>query len=312
MKKILPCLFTGLLLSASLIACGGGQPLKAAPAHLLSGSEQVIKGTSAYQKGCFKNAFEHFFQAHERYVVSNQMEGVALSLNNLGTVYRATGDSRSALAFFDKSSEIYGDLGDTAGTIQALSNKAAALIDMGNLDQAGTVLAAAFKMMPGGRPFAPLLSNRGILLMKKKDYPGAEEALKEALAAADPERLSEAATVNSALGFLMLEMKRQKEAIAYFQSALDADRITGFSKGIADDLGGIGRAHFETGNRAAAVKYWEQSVQIYALIGLPAEVRKTMADIKSAVPGTGIDIRVTELFVNRWLEGKMIEKPCEE
>jgi len=37
-----------------------------------------------------------------------------------------------------------------------------------------------------------------------------------------------------------------------------------------------------------------------------------MADIRAAVPGTGVDTRITELFVKRWLEGKLYEKPCED
>ncbi len=113
------------------------------------------------------------------------------------------------------------------------------------------------------------------------------------------------ATVNSALGNLMLETKRYKEAAAYFDAALSADREEGFYRGMADDLRGIGRACFEMGERAKAVKYWEQSAKIYAVLGLGAEAGRTMTDIRAAVPGTGVDTRITELFVKRWLEGKL-------
>jgi tetratricopeptide (TPR) repeat protein len=312
MRKQITILFIGFLFT--VLACGGGPPLKPTPPHLLTGTDQIKKGTALYQKGCFKRAVEHFFRAHELYAASDQLDGVAMSFNNLGTAYRATGDFESAIAFFDKAHEIYKDLGDRAGIRQSLANKSAVLMETGRLEQAEAVINEASGISPGesGKPFAPLMSDRGILLTRKKDYAGAEKILKEALAAADPENVSETATVHYALGHLMFEMKRQKEAVSFFQAALAADRSAGYYKGMADDLSGMGRSYLELGNREAAVKSWERSIKIYALIKLPEEVKKTMADIKTAARGTGIDIRVTELFVNRWLEGKAYEKPCED
>ncbi len=312
MRKQTTILFIGFLFT--VLACGGGPPLKPTPPHLLTGTDQINKGTALYQKGCFKRAVEHFFRAHELYAASDQLDGVAMSFNNMGTVYRATGDFESAIAFFDKAHEIYKDLGDRAGIRQSLANKSAVLIETGRLEKAEAVINEVSAVSPGesGKPFVPLMSNRGILLTKKKDYVGAEKILKEALAAADPENVSETATVHYALGHLMFEMKRWKEAVSFYQAALAADRSAGYYKGMADDLSGMGKSYFESGNREAAVKSWERSVKIYALIKLPEEVKKTMADIKTAARGTGIDIRVTELFVNRWLEGKVYEKPCED
>jgi len=312
MRKEAAILFIGFLLT--VLACGGGPPLKPTPAHLLTGTDQIRKGTALYQKGCFKRAMEHFSRAHELYAASDQLDGVAMSFNNMGTVYRATGDFESAIAFFDKAHEIYKDLGDRAGVQQSVANKSAVLIETGRLEEAEAVIneASSFSPGDGGKPFVPLMSNRGILLTRKKDYAGAEKILKEALAAVDPENVSETATVHYALGHLMLEMRRWKEANSFYQAALAADRSAGYYKGIADDLYGTGKSYFESGNREAAVKSWERSVKIYALIKLPEEVKKTMADIKTAARGTAIDIRVTELFVNRWLEGKVYEKPCED
>lgn len=312
MRKETVILVIGFLIT--VLACGGGPPLKPTPAHLLTGVEQIRKGIAFYQKGCFKQAMEHFSRANELYSASDQLGGVAMSFNNMGTVYRVTGDFDSAIAFFDKAHEIYKDLGDRVGVQQSLANKSAVLIETGRLDQAEAVIqeASGISSGEGGKPFVPLMSNRGVLLTRKKDYAAAEIILKEALATVDPENISEKATVHYAFGHLMGEMKRWKEAISFYQEALSADRTAGYYKGMADDLNGLGRSYFESGNREAAVKSWERSVKIYALIKLPEAVKKTMADIQTAVQGTGIDIRLTELFVNRWLEGKVYEKPCED
>lgn len=312
MRKEATILFIGVLFT--VLACGGGPPLKPTPAHLLTGVEQIRKGNALYQKGCFKRAMEYFSRAHELYAASDQLDGVAMSFNNMGTVYRATGDFESAVAFFDKAHEIYKDLGNKAGVQQSLANKSAVLIETGRYEQADTVIkeAAGISSGEGGKPFVPLMSNRGVLLTRKKDYAAAEKILKEALAAVDPENISEKATVHYALGHLMAELKRWNEAISSYRKALAADRSAGYYKGMADDLRGMGRSYLESGNREAAVKSWERSVKIYALIRLPEEVKKTMTDIRTAAKESGIDIRLTELFVNRWLEGKVYEKPCED
>lgn len=312
MKKEAAIFFAGFLFT--VLACGGGPPLRPTPEHLLTGTEQLRKGNAFYQKGCLKLAMDHFSRAHELYAASDQLDSVAMSFNNMGTVYRAMGDFESAAAFFDKAREIYKDLGDGAGVRQSLVNRSAVLIETGRYEQAEAVIreAAGISVSEGGKPFVPIMSNRGVLLTRKKDYAGAEKVLREALAAVDPEHASEKATVHHALGRLMLEMKRPGEAVAFYQSALAADRSAGYYRGMADDLRGMGRAYLESGNREAAVKSWERSVKIYALIKLPEEVKKTMADIKTAALDTGIDIRITELFVSRWLEGKVYEKPCED
>jgi tetratricopeptide (TPR) repeat protein len=309
MKNTLLVFIIGAVFAVT--GCWGGTPIKTTPPHLKAGTDQIAKGTTAYKKGCYKQAFEYFFRAHELYAASDQTEGVAMSFNNLGTVYRSTGDTQSALAFFGKACDIYKDIGNPAGEKQALCNKAAALIDLGRLDEAEAILNEVSKQSDSAS-FVPLLSNRGVLLTKKKDYPGAEKELREASAAAGSENLSEQATVNSALGNLMLETKRYREAIAFYQTALEADRTDGFYRGIADNLSSIGQAYLEMGDRRAAVKSWEQSAKTYTLIGLSADVKKVMANLKREAAKAGVDISVTELFVNRWLEGKQYEKPCEE
>jgi len=98
-----------------------------------------------------------------------------MSLNNMGNVYRVTGDIDSTLLFFDESLAIYSDIDDPLGGVQVLCNKAAALIDGGRLETAETVLNTAEEIAEKNRiSFGPLLSNRGILLIKKAQYKRAE------------------------------------------------------------------------------------------------------------------------------------------
>lgn len=76
-----------------------------------------------------------FFRAHELFVASDQLSGVAMSLNNMGNVHGARGDIVSALLFFYESLAIYSDIGDPLGRVQVLCNKATALIDTGRFEK---------------------------------------------------------------------------------------------------------------------------------------------------------------------------------
>lgn len=69
------------------------------PEHITAGTKEMARGITRYNKGCYKDSLEYFFRAHELFVASDQLSGVAMSLNNMGNVYRVTGDIDSALLF---------------------------------------------------------------------------------------------------------------------------------------------------------------------------------------------------------------------
>jgi len=65
-------------------ACAGGNSAKKIPEHITAGSQEMTRGITRYNKGCYKDSLEYFFRAHELFVASDQLSGVAMSLNNIG------------------------------------------------------------------------------------------------------------------------------------------------------------------------------------------------------------------------------------
>jgi tetratricopeptide (TPR) repeat protein len=292
-------------------ACAGGNSAKKIPEHITAGTKEMTRGIDTYNNGCYKDSLEYFYRAHELFVASDQLSGVAMSLNNIGNVYRITGDFESALLFFDEAFAIYSDMDDPLGEVQVLSNKVAALIDGDRLEEAEEVLNMTEEMAKENRIlFGPLFSNRGILLIKKTEYSRAEELMQTALANTDPENPSEFATVNFTLGKLMFETQRYEKAVDFFKTALKANRLSGFNKSIADDLAAIGSACLKLGKDELAVNFLKRSVEIYALIGNHKKVQNIMNKLEKVSEKTGIDLSITKHFVNRWLEGKTLESIC--
>jgi tetratricopeptide (TPR) repeat protein len=305
------CLILILLLPVFLFSCAGGNSAKKMPEHINAGMREITRGNATYNMGCYRESLDYFFRAHEFFTASDQLSGVAMSLNNIGNVYRIIGDIESAILFFDEAYVVYTDIDDNKGAVQVLSNKAAAMIDGKMLEEATNVLDSAENFAQKNKIlFGPLLNNKGILFLKKKEYRSAEEILQKVLAKADPKNFSEFATVNFALGDLMLETQRYEKAIAFFKSALTADRLSGFYKGIADDLAAIGSAYLLLKEDELALNFYKRSVKIYALIGDQKKVRSIMEMLDKMSEKTGLSISVTKHFVIRWLEGKAFESPC--
>lgn len=306
------CIVSLFIACLLLAGCGGGpQKGQRQPEHLVAGMKEIQKGIAWYQKGCYQRSLGYFLRAHEQFTASDQLPGVAMSLNNIGNVYRNMGDVPNAILFFEESFDTYWDLKDISRAVQALSNKAAALIDNNQVAPAGAVLSLAEDISRRNNiRFQPLLHNRAILLIKQKKFQAAEAILRQALNSTDASKPAEIATINFAYGNLMLELQQYDTAIRYFQTALDADRSLGFYKGMADDLAAIGTAHLRSGDKGRAANFFKRSIQIYALIENKSKVAQTLKAFEEAAQAAHMDTRVTKHFVNKWSKGKAFQGPC--
>ena len=309
MKKLI---ISTILLSVFFFACAGGKPLSKYEKNFACGIKEINKGIKIYNKGCYKRSLYHFFMAHEIFTSSDMLKGVAMSLNNIGSVYRITGKNSEAALFFNESFNIYMDIKDFDGVVQALSNRAAALIDNGMFKEAEDTLKKADKIAhEKGLAFAALLKNRGILLFKKKEYIRSEELMKKALGLTEPDNLIEVAAINFALGKLMFETDRHKKAAGFFKKALEADKKTVFYKGIADDLSATALVYEKLHDHKKALNYYIRSVKIYALLGDKKKVGIQIAILDKLSKKTDTDIKSTKYFLKQWSEGKALRSPCD-
>jgi tetratricopeptide (TPR) repeat protein len=304
-----------IVVSLLFLSCIAGKPQKETPRHLSNAAKEMKRGLEWYQKGCYEKSLEYLFRAYELYSASDVLDGVAMSLNNIGTIFRIMGEYEKAISFLDESFQIYANLNNQEGAVRALSNKAATLIHAGRLDQAEQVLRSGMQLVPAegsDRLLIPLLQNQGVLLTKRGSYEAAEELLVTCLhqaAGLDP---MGTASLHFAFGNLMLKTDRPSEAIASFEKALAIDRELGFYKGMGDDLFSIGQAYLKLGEEEKAVASWKRSVKIFALIDQASQVQDIMELLRETAQRTGMDIAVTEAFVERWRKGRLYESPCGE
>ncbi len=296
-----------VLLAAS---CGGTKEV-VVPGHINAAAAQTAKGMPFYERGCYARALDYFYKANELSTAIGDSRGMAMSMNNIGVVYRAMGEAAAAVPFFEDSLRIYRSLGDQEDVRQTLSNLAAAQIDTGDYVAAGKSIDEALKIRVRGKPFAPALTVKGILLAKQGDVQGAETMFKEALGDINQNNPKGLAAANYAMGELLRGTTRYREAVPYLEKALEVDREAGFYSGIADDLTALGRCSAGLQDDVSAVNYWEQSARIYALLGMEEKARTTMSLLEAAAKSSNRDIALTRTLVDRWLKGDMTETICE-
>ena len=296
---------------AVLAASCGGTREAVVPEHLGAGADQTARGMPFYERGCYARALEHFTRANELFTAVGDSRGTAMSMNNIGVVYRAMGEASAAIPFFEDALRLYRGLGEPDKVRQALSNLAAAQIDAGDYPAAGRNIDEALKIEDRNKPFAPALTVKGILLARQGDARGAEAMLREALEEIGRRHPEGDAAANYAMGELLLGQGRYKEALPYFEKALASDRKAGFYRGIADDLAALGRCSAGLLDDAAAVASWEQSVRIYALLGMEEKVRSTLVLLEEAAKRSNLNVDLTRTLAERWLKGEMTDSLCE-
>lgn len=298
-------------LATMVLACAGGKSKQITPGHLTAGMRQIKKGNDWYQRGCYQRSLEHYLRANEKFSMSDQTDGVAMSLNNIGNVYRVLGDYASATLFFDESYRTYENIRDARAMVRVLSNKAAVLLERKELDKAESVMKKARGIaLEIGMTDHPLIKNRGILLAKRGEYQAAERILKDLLVRAAPTNLPEIAAINVAIANILVDTDRHRKAIGFLKAALSADQWAGFYKGMADDLAAIGSAYHQSNDNRSAGDYYQRSLKIYALTGNRQKVEEVLDRLEEIAEMTELDLSVTKHFVERWLKGEA-DGPCE-
>ncbi len=295
-----------LLLLLILFSCGGRPDVKDIPEHLTVGIEEMIKGNSFYQNGCYKMALDKYFKAYKYFVVSDQIKNSAKVLNNIGNVYRVYGDNKSALLFFDEAGSLYESLDDNKGIAQTSSNKAASYISLDDFKKARSILLTSIREMENEKIFVPSLErNLGIMYLKMGNFEKAEMIFNQI-----QKRNSENEVLSSSLYFAIGDLKSTKKqfkkAIVNYEKALQIDKQSGFFVGIAQDLNKIGSAYESLDKMKKAYIFLKRSLMVYTVLGMQKKSDELLKKIKIIEPK---DVSVDSFFIKKWIKGD--ETPCQ-
>jgi len=302
---------TLLVLIFFLNACAGSD-VSVTPVNkkVSQGMKQIIKGTENYHRGCYDNAMAYFLRAHELFATIDHLKGIAMSMNNMGSIYMKIGDYETAILFFDEAHQIYSDIKHDADAAKALSNMAVALMKTGKFDEAEKSLDRAENISDVFASGPSILKHRATLHINRNDFQKAEDLLITALSKTGTNDFSSVGSINFALGDLMKRTERYDEAIKHFTAALDADREAAISSAIAEDLSAIGEIYSLQEQYDKAVDYLKRSLKIFLLTENPEKIDAVKNALNMAAENADVDMRVIQHFIAQWEEGVMLEPPC--
>ncbi|MBW1776816.1 MAG: tetratricopeptide repeat-containing protein [Deltaproteobacteria bacterium] len=308
--KALTCILIVVL--AFLWSCAGVKPAPETSEAQLSGHRETAKGIDWLRKGCRRRAWDAFLKSHRYFTLAGDAKGAAMALNNMGTVYRTAGELSSALVFFEEAIEIYRQFPDDDRLLQALSNRAAVLIDGGRLEDAARAMDAARRVQERlGIPFPALGINAGLYYWKKGDLEAAKSALEAAVQETGPGDFLQTARARSALGRLLLEMDRAEAALSHLESALAADRAFQNFPGIAGDLEAIGRVYLKKGELSRGATYLKQSLFAHAALGDKKKAEAILSFLERTCSPDACGLEGVRHLVSQYFEGPLSQGLCD-
>ncbi len=298
MHPIFRCLIA-IVTGAFISACAAGPPQPDVPSDVRRGTYYLNKGIDLFNKGCFPRSLHYLENAHQSYTAMDDQAGVALCLNSIADIYFRSGNLADALLVYDDAVAINQSLGDTAGEVRALSNKAAALIAMDRLEEAKATLALA-DSADNSSHAALLLKTRALLAIRQNDPKKAHSLLNKALRAAKSADSSIISSIHYSLGHLKLLDNQPKAAAREFDIALKSDRDASAYFDIAGDLAALGRCHAAMGDYTAAVDHFKRSAKIYALLKAEDQLDEVVSMLKQRASHTDIYQTANLHWVSQW------------
>lgn len=210
----------------------------------------------------------------------NFIQGIASSLNNMGTVYQRKGDYNKALNYYRRTLEKYKKLFEQAqrsgnpdaiarskkGIASGLGNIGEIHRLQGNYAQAIDPLFKSLKMrkeLGDKKGIISSLDNIGAVFWTQGNYKAAREYFSCSLKRSEELGNSEGTAASlTHIGHIYTNESEYVKALDYFQQALKLYQQIGNKNKIAKSLINIGRIYGLKGNLEKAKYYFSQSLEI--------------------------------------------------
>jgi tetratricopeptide (TPR) repeat protein len=261
------------LVFLSLAACGGGEPVKQAPALVAEAYQWNQRAESAFRRGDYQAALEASHRALDLYRSLEDSDGVARELANLSSIYHARGEHGEALAML---APILSD-----GRIPFQSRhrveaayRAAVITAPGHPREAGEWLDRAERYCQSDCEAQGRILNLRARLWLDQQRPGEARALAQRALSLHEKRGDRQEMANSMrlLGDIALANTNPAEARAHYQRALETDKHEAVPHKIFADLMGIGRSFAAEGRRDEAATYFRRARDVAEAAGQSAGV----------------------------------------
>ena len=269
------------------------------------------QGTELFARGCYLRAMDYFQDAHQLFSAADDRAGVIQALNSIGDTYFRLDDMESAL-------RVYGDAialsqADThhPGLARALSNQAAAMMNLNRGREAALALDRAADLKKANGEQALYLKTRALGCIHEGRHDQARAFLEAALEACDTGGEDILSSIYFAMGHLFMQIDQPEQARSRFDQALALDRAKHVPHDIARDLEAIGMTYAAVGQHLRAIDFFKRSAKIYALLKDTRRAQTVVSHLEKSARLADADVETSLFWVHTWLSDKTGSAICD-
>jgi CHAT domain-containing protein/Tfp pilus assembly protein PilF len=197
--------------------------------------------------------------------------GVAITLRNIGIVYRSQGDYMQALEYYRKSLKLAEKVGDRSLIAPALNNIGVVHALQGDYAQALEYYQKSLKLreeIGDKAALAPALNNIGNIFNAQGNYAQALEYYRKSLKLVEEigDKGAIATTLGN-IGSIYNSQSNYTQALEFYQRSLKLLEELGNKAGIANTLNNIGAVNYVQGDYTQALEYYRKSLKLAEEIG---------------------------------------------
>ena len=223
-------------------------------------------GNVAYYEGDTKRAFENYKSALSLFSATDNKQGQAMSLNNLGNIYRTWKDYSSALRHYNKAVQLDKKAKNTKGITSRNLNIGLTYKEMGDDEQAMDYFKQSLDLSTDSddkKGMARAYNNLGLMSIEAGD---ADTALDYFLKAYEIDvELNDRRGLSSRLNNMAMLHKKSEDpyrALSLLKKSLALSESYEDKTGIMNNLSNIIKVCQDTGDLVAAEKYQERFTKI--------------------------------------------------
>ncbi|MEW6616167.1 MAG: CHAT domain-containing tetratricopeptide repeat protein [Thermodesulfobacteriota bacterium] len=276
MRRGLVCILVLLALSLGFLGTA-----------LSQSNEEAIRlydqGVKAYKYGRYQEALKYFNRSLEICRELNIPQGIAVNLNNIGTVYDSLGQHEKALSYYEGALKIYRELDMPKDIATCLNNIGEVYRSLGQYEKALSYHEEALKIKKElniPKDIATCLNNIGEVYRFLGKYEKAlsyhEEALRIRREVKIPEYI--ARSLNN-IGEVYRFLGKYEKALSYHEEAFKIRRELNIPQDIAMSLNNIGEVYRSLGQYEKALSYYEGALNIYRKLKIPRDIAMRLNNI---------------------------------
>lgn len=269
-----------LLALFPLSACGGPLP-PPDPYNLAGAKENISQGNLWYERGCYQEAGHYYLSGLEAARLSDNVLLIIRAHNSLGTAALAAGDKNQAAEYLQQALNLASAHPDQPELEKVLGNLGALAFQLGRAkDAADFWQKAAETAQAKGLSAAPYYCDLARLYQAESRRDEFSAMTAKALAqTSESDPFTRADALNLA-GREAMDRGALEEAENYFNQALELDRKTENTVGLAQDTESLALLMLKLERYGEAAVFMDRSFYLWLAIGRDAAADRLLAQLK--------------------------------